>query len=374
MSYQTQPTLGDLTASGTLSGLSDSVILECNGISGGKAVISGTWIGTVKFQQTLDDIRWDNVGTFSGTTGAILSGTGTTINDLIVFVGIAGVGKIRAIFTSYTSGTATVLFRASNGVSNIFADNLVPGNFKNTSYTNDGTGLAITSTLIGTKQALDVSTLQGEKVSTLNSSTTNLLSSTSFTGTSESIVGYQSIAINFKSDQNITIQVQQSTDGTNWDISDNYTVLANVSDSRSFKANSSFFRIIVTNNGGSTTTFFRLQTLLSPIGEPLPRALTQNQELKVCDTNNSGGLNGDITVGTSAVEGKVGSSRLVNRKYVIIEPLDTNIYMGFNSSVTTSNGIPLFKNQFIMIPIGDGTQLWFIADSASKHVRFGELA
>jgi hypothetical protein len=92
------------------------------------------------------------------------------------------------------------------------------------------------------------------------------------------------------------------------------------------------------------------------------------------NTNNAGGINGDITVGTTAVEGKLGATVLPHRKYVIIESLDTGVYIGFSSSVTTSNGIQIFKDQILMIPIGEGTQLWFIATANNKHVRFGELA
>lgn len=120
------------------------------------------------------------------------------------------------------------------------------------------------------------SLVQNEFVSINNSSVANLGSGAIFTGTSDSIIGYGSIDINFKSDQPVTISVQQSINNSNWDIVNTYTVVANIGDSRSISALASFTRILVTNNGGSTTTFLRLQTILSPIGSVQPRALGQN--------------------------------------------------------------------------------------------------
>lgn len=134
MTFAPQPSLEDLTFTGDISALNEVIELIITGISGGKAVISGTWSGTIKFQGTVDGNRWDPIGSFSGTTGVPVSTTGITSNDIIVFVGIAGLQKIRAIFTSYTSGTATVTLRASNGVSNVFVDNLIPSNFKSQIY------------------------------------------------------------------------------------------------------------------------------------------------------------------------------------------------------------------------------------------------
>lgn len=133
-----QAPLADLFGTGNITALNSYFILDLVGSSGAKAVVSGTWVGTINFQGSVDGNRWDPVGSFDGTNGNNVGQTGITTNTIIVFVGIAGLSKIRAIFTSYTSGTATVCFRASNGVSNIFADNLIPANFKTASFPVDG--------------------------------------------------------------------------------------------------------------------------------------------------------------------------------------------------------------------------------------------
>lgn len=109
--------------------------------------------------------------------------------------------------------------------------------------------------------------------------------------------------------------------------------------------------------------------------ETNPVDATTDRELTIADRLNSGGLNGNLLLTTAgtAYELKVGASRKTNRKLVIFVPLGNNIYYGFSSSVTTSNGIPIFKNQSIMIPIGQVTEVWFVSSTSSVNVRIAEL-
>lgn len=135
-------------------------------------------------------------------------------------------------------------------------------------------------TVQGVSSGTAFSIIQNVTASTSNSSTANLASAATFTGVSESTLGVAAVQVNFIADQNCTIQVQQSTNGTNWDIVDSYRLLANTGDGRTFQATASFFRILVTNNGGSTTTSLRLQVALCPIVESIPRSLTPEGNLK----------------------------------------------------------------------------------------------
>jgi hypothetical protein len=75
--------------------------------------------------------------------------------------------------------------------------------------------------------------------------------------------------------------MQQSQNGTDWDISDEQTFLTGEGDGRTFQAVSSFFRVIATNQGNATTTYFRLQTALCPVVEALPRSLTPHGKLQI---------------------------------------------------------------------------------------------
>jgi len=96
--------------------------------------------------------------------------------------------------------------------------------------------------------------------------------------------------------------------------------------------------------------------------------------LHLIDVLNGEGVNGALTVGLTAVELKVGASVLNNRQSVTMQARDNNIYWGYSNAVTTSNGTQLFKNQFLLLPIGAEVSVWLIADGAGKEVRIGELA
>ena len=144
----------------------------------------------------------------------------------------------------------------------------------------DGTTAIEVETVDGNKY-LGVSTLQDVHVSAANSSTANLASGATFTGTSQSSLGIAGIQINLHADQNCTVYVDQSTEGSNWDITDSFTYYyANGGASWTVQATASYLRIRVTNNGAATTTEFRLQTALCPIVEAVPRSLSAKGNLK----------------------------------------------------------------------------------------------
>lgn len=95
----------------------------------------------------------------------------------------------------------------------------------------------------------------------------------------------------------------------------------------------------------------------------------------VADIINAGGNQGTLTVGTTAVEAKVGASRLEDRKALtVFNDSNTTIYWGYTSSVTTSTGTPIFKNQMFVWSVGDGQPIYLIADSSGNNIRVTEGA
>ena len=108
-------------------------------------------------------------------------------------------------------------------------------------------------------------------VSTVNSSNTPLAASASFLGMAEDITDIGIIYVNVFSDVASGIDglsVQQSSDGTNWDHTDEYTIPAGKGKNFSFNAVATYFRIIYTN-GGSGQGVFRLQTVFKSVyGKP----------------------------------------------------------------------------------------------------------
>lgn len=108
--------------------------------------------------------------------------------------------------------------------------------------------------------------------------------------------------------------------------------------------------------------------------EQTPVKSSATGDLGTSDILDGGGVNANIALTASvARELKVGGSVLANRKYVVFQALDNGIYFGFSSGVTVSNGVPIFKNQLLMMPIGQNTQLWFVC-AAAANVRIAEVA
>lgn len=123
---------------------------------------------------------------------------------------------------------------------------------------------------------------QDVRVSPSNSSTAKLNSGLTFTGTAVSTLGVNAIQVNFIADQNATVYVDQSNDGTNWDIVDSYkfyTTLGGIGVTT--QATASYLRVRVTNTSAANMTYLRLSTVLCPVVEAVPRSLDAAGQLKV---------------------------------------------------------------------------------------------
>lgn len=132
----------------------------------------------------------------------------------------------------------------------------------------DKFGNEIEATEINGEHHLQVASSQYVYEFTLNSSTAPIGAGGNFTGTSESNLGVAAIQIMFMADQNCTIQLQQSSNGSNWDFVNTYFTSASYPDCRTFVAKGIFVRVSVTNTGGSLANV-RLQTVGVPISTPL---------------------------------------------------------------------------------------------------------
>lgn len=92
----------------------------------------------------------------------------------------------------------------------------------------------------------------------------------------------------------------------------------------------------------------------------------------VADLLGSTGLQAELIVGTSAVEVKVGVSRLAIRKSVTIQPKDNGIFWGYTNAVTTTTGTALFDKQLVTFAASENTQIWLIASGPNKKVSITE--
>lgn len=120
----------------------------------------------------------------------------------------------------------------------------------------------------------DVFISQKAIVSTINSSSSGLSAGAVFTGAAESTLGVAGIQVSLKTDQNSTINIDQSPDGINWDLTDVYNYYASINNfGVTVQAVNSYFRVRVTNTSTVNQTYFRLQSVLCPVIEAVPRSV-----------------------------------------------------------------------------------------------------
>lgn len=141
----------------------------------------------------------------------------------------------------------------------------------------------LTSPLITSGCVTNTVAIQQDVIaSDANSFSGSLASSASFVGTSVSTLGVAGIQVSLYSTKNCTVWIEQSPDGTNWDISDSYDYHTNdPSFGITVQAINSYCRVIIKNISTQTASTIRLQTALCPIVESMPRSLSSHGNLKV---------------------------------------------------------------------------------------------
>lgn len=114
----------DVTASGSLAALNQTVVLALNGQSSASIQMSGTWTGTVTFEGSNDNgANWNSINAVAASTSQ--PQPTTTVNGLYRLTP-GGLMQIRANMTTFVSGSATVSMRASVGTGGIFANQILP--------------------------------------------------------------------------------------------------------------------------------------------------------------------------------------------------------------------------------------------------------
>ena len=118
---------------------------------------------------------------------------------------------------------------------------------------------------VSVANGLPVNSVSNSLVSTANSTIANLAAAAVFTGTSEDVSEYSNIAVTvFSSHASATdgLSIQQSADGTNWDLTDVYSIPAASGKIFHIGVAARFYRLVYTN-GATLTTSLRIQTLYS---------------------------------------------------------------------------------------------------------------
>lgn len=135
----------DSSSTGTLGALNATVNLPINDKSSAYALISGTWVGTIQFQGSVDGSTFVPLEAVQGGPTNAYTTAGFTSNGGVRIAIAAGFVAIQAKMIAYTSGTATVIINTSAGISNVETLQFNAANLKTTAYTVDGSGNSINS-------------------------------------------------------------------------------------------------------------------------------------------------------------------------------------------------------------------------------------
>ena len=142
----------DTVASGSLAAAAQTVVMSMNGCSSAAIMIAGTWVGTITFEASLDGTTWAAINAVSASTS--MPQTTATVNGLYRLTP-GGVQQIRANMTAFTSGSATLLLRASPATGGIFSNQILP--IKNTDGVSSQAIKAASTAAVAADQAAVVS-------------------------------------------------------------------------------------------------------------------------------------------------------------------------------------------------------------------------
>lgn len=188
-----------------------------------------------------------------------------------------------------------------------------------------------------------VAGVQSTVVST-NSTATPLGAAGVFTGTSVDVTRYASANVSvFTSHASATdgLSIQQSSDGTNWDVTDTYTVpamSAGGGKTYSVQVAAMFLRVVYTN-GGTLQTTFRLQSIIKPGVNPTSSVRPQDAYSNENDMQQAQGFNmlwngtaWDRLVAPNLTSRLVSAAATVNSTLVKSTPGKLHKLQGYNAA------------------------------------------
>ena len=106
------------TGSGSLTALNQAVTIALQGEANVAFQLTGTWVGTVIFEATVDGTNWGSIYAYQAGDNVITI-AGVTTNDSYRCT-VAGFHSVRARCSAYTSGTIVVTARSTNQTSGVF--------------------------------------------------------------------------------------------------------------------------------------------------------------------------------------------------------------------------------------------------------------
>jgi hypothetical protein len=128
----------------------------------------------------------------------------------------------------------------------------------------------------------------------------------------------------------------------------------------------------ITETGISDTSSTNTQIIDSTY--PWRKAkVSPNQELQTKDIINTTTQSQVITLAANTpVEAKGGSTRLANRKVLVVSSVNGNYFWNTVSGVTSGTGFPLFKNQIYPMEYGDNVPVYIVSSVSGVQVLCNE--
>lgn len=163
----------DITITDTLTSLNDTVEMDIRGMGSCLVQVSGTWTGKIEFQGAIDGV-WNTLSIFQPTGAITRNGIqNDNQNGLYRVVITSGYTKVRAIMTTYSSGTATIMFNASTPVGSSQVWQLNAANLNANVYLQTLSTIYNGSKTVPTGTAEAIATTQAIKSVTVKSLSTN---------------------------------------------------------------------------------------------------------------------------------------------------------------------------------------------------------
>lgn len=139
----------DLTASGSLASATSVTLPTLNDASSVSAQITGTWVGTIIFEGSVDGTNFFAISGNPFTSTGVLIST-TTVNGQWQF-DVSALQLFRARCSTWTSGTIVVTLRASGTPASVALDSSIPPG------SNIIGKIGIDQTTVGTTNAISLS-------------------------------------------------------------------------------------------------------------------------------------------------------------------------------------------------------------------------
>ncbi len=235
----------DITQTGTIAGTTSVTLTGLNGVSDTNIQLSGTFVGTVVFESSIDGTNW-NSRVYRGTGVLNLLDTTTSTFPSEWRGNSAAMTSVRVRCTAYTSGTLTVAIRSSTGAGPVFLNAPIP---------------------IGAE-------------SKGNNSTANISSGASFTGVYEDMTNVASILIDISMNKTGTLHVQWSQDGTTLFSETTFPISGTATPTFLTTApKSQYFRVVVDNTAGTSTSQCHIEVMYKATATDLFRSPLGNSSL-----------------------------------------------------------------------------------------------